>query len=184
MALWRDDRGPRSDRYGGYDPIVPLGYHDVLGDFDREFRRMNRDLNRLEQNVQGGFPGNQLASLIDRGTILPNIIVDQNGQRQTQFQFDTRGFKPDDITIKTENGNKLVVSAKHEDKSEHHHHVREFRRLITIPEGVNFDQMQSRLSPQGVLTIQAPYNPPAIQQSQDRVLPIKHETGTDVTQKK
>jgi len=160
------------------DPFSQFGVGDVLGDFNREFRRMNRELIRLERDFTRSGGQAQLPSLVDRNIpVLPNIVMDQSGQRQAQFQFDTRGFQPEDISIKTEDGNRLIVTAKHEDKSEDHHHYREFKRLIKLPEGVDLEQMKSRLSPQGVLTIQAAYQPPAIEQGQsgDRMLEIKHE---------
>jgi len=179
MDMWFNPPS-RQQRHWDVAEHVPYGgLNTIFGDFDREFRRMNRELNRLERDFnRGGGQGgnNQLGSLVDRSIpITPNMIVDANGQRQAQFQFDTRGFNPDDITIRTENGNKLVVTGKHEDKGEDHHHFREFRRMIAIPEGANLEQMQSRLAPNGVLTIQAPYTPPAIQHTGDKVLPIKHE---------
>jgi len=114
---------------------------------------------------------------MDRSAIQPHI-VEQNGQKQIQYNFDAKGFKKEDVNIKTVDG-RLVVSAKHEDKGDDHHSIREFRRMVTLPEGMQLEGMKSRLDNQGILTISAPYTAPAIehQKNQDTELPIQHEKG-------
>jgi len=197
---WDLDRGywggDRDVGFGG----LGFGGGDLFADVDREFRRMNRQLRRLERDIMGGVGGelgwgpssalvapaltfggvgNQLAnigSLFDRTfPILPNY-VDQGGQKLIQFQVDTTGFKPEDISIKTTDG-KLVVSGKHEEKSQDFARYREFHRSVALPQGVNLESLKSRLSPDGLLIIEAPYQPPAIeaqQQPQGQELPIQH----------
>jgi len=159
--------------------VDPFGLDSILGDYDRQMRHMMRELNRMESQFQGGagegcLPGNNLISLLDRNSIAPRI-VDQNGQKAVQYNFDIKGFRPEDVHIKTTNGRNLVVSAKHEDKGEDHHAIREFKRSVTLPEGMQLEGMKSRVNPNGVLTISAPYSPPAIEQKKDLELPIHHE---------
>lgn len=158
----------------------PFGFGDVLGDYDRQMRHMMRELNRMESQYSGQLDNNAtlaqgpLTSLMDRGAIMPRI-VDQNGQKIAQFNFDIKGFKPEDVHLKTTDG-RLVVSAKHEDKGEDHHAIREFRRMVTLPEGMQLEGMKSRLDPNGVLTVYAPYTPPAIEAKKEfNELPIHHE---------
>ncbi|OWA49863.1 hypothetical protein BV898_14400 [Hypsibius exemplaris] len=157
--------------------VDPFGLGDILGDYDRQMRHMMRELNRMESQYSGQLDNTiqshgPLTSLMDRSAIIPRI-VDQNGQKIAQFNFDIKGFKPQDVHIKTTDG-RLVVSAKHEDKGEDHHAIREFRRMVTLPEGMQIEGMKSRLDPNGVLSVYAPYTPPAIEHKQNE-LPIHHE---------
>lgn len=61
----------------------------------RELNRMERQFSR-DEGVTGGQGQWPLTSLLDRSVITPQI-VDQNGQKQAQFQFDVKGFKPEDV---------------------------------------------------------------------------------------
>jgi len=169
------------------DPFFGFGIGDVLGDYDRQMRHMMRELNRMEDQFLSGHGSGTsgrgdntwggvgpLTSLMDRSAIAPRI-VDENGQKMAQYNFDIKGFRPEDVNIKTQDG-RLVVSAKHEEKGEDHHAIREFRRMVTLPQGMQVEGMKSRLTNNGVLTISAPYTPPAIEQkSQMQEIPIHHE---------
>jgi len=157
------------------DPF--FGFDDVLGNYDRQMRHMMRELNRMERRFNDGdqlqsYQG-PLTALTDRQAILPHIC-EQNGQQIVKFNFDVKGFKPEDVHIKTSDG-RMIVSAKHEDVGEDHHAIREFRRMVTLPEGMQLEGMKSRLDHHGVLTVTAPFTAPAIEQNQARELPIQHE---------
>jgi len=167
-----------------FDPF--FGLTDVLGDYDRQMRRMQRDFNRLENQLVGernaDFPL-ELSSLTDRSAIVPRIL-DKEGNKLAQYNFDIKGFRPEDVNIKTTADGRLVVSARHEDRSDDYHAVREFHRMVTMPEGLQVVNMKSRLH-NGVLSIEAPYvEPKQLQQQQQqqaiqgkglRELPIEHE---------
>jgi HSP20 family molecular chaperone IbpA len=169
---------------------------DPYLDIDREFRRLDRQMRRLERNllgdVVGGFGGGNfiqpfqplslginpiatVGSLVNQALpILPNYI-DQGDKKLVQFQVDTSGFSPEEICIKTDE-NRLEVCGKHEVKSGDFHRIREFRRSVNIPPGVKVEEMKSRLTPDGLLTLEAPVDIEAIQggvgQKQAIELPI------------
>jgi HSP20 family molecular chaperone IbpA len=175
--------------YGRGRDIDPFfGLSNVLGDYDRQFRRMSRDMNRLENQFLGGLAAPdlnmlnysvpELVSLTDRNLISPPRIIDQEGKKLAQYNFDVQGFRPEDINVKTTADGRLVVSAKHEDKGDDYHSFREFRRMVTIPEGMKVEEMKSRLE-NGVLCISAPLSAPALESKQQqqfvKELPIQHE---------
>lgn len=173
--MWDDDWSiiPRTTwgGRGGWDMNVMDPYTEVnrtLREMDNAMRYVNREVERLSGG-QGQF------SLQPRvGELAPDII-DEGGRKKIQYNFDTRGFKPEDITVKTQGG-RLVVSGKHQEEGESHRVVREFHRMVTVPQGVKVEDLQSRLEPGGVLRVEAPYTPPAIEQKpQFRELPISHE---------
>ncbi|XP_055338676.1 heat shock protein 30D-like [Paramacrobiotus metropolitanus] len=168
------DRDYARGRGREMDIFDPFGFTGDMQDFDRQFRHMNRDFNRLERQLSRGS-GTNLGSLVDRSYPVMPHFVEENGRKLARFHFDVGGFKPEDVSIKTAD-NKVIITAKHEDKGEDHHAIREFRRMVQIPQGMQFEQMKSRLTPNGVLTIEAPFNPPAIQQNQHHEIPITHET--------
>lgn len=87
------------------------------------------------------------------------VQVDEQGNRHLSLNFDVRKFKPEEISIRSFDENKLEVSAKHEIKSENHQIYREFKRICTLPEGVELESMKSELHPDGILRIEAPLPP-------------------------
>jgi len=169
-------------RWGLGREIDPFfGLSDVLGDYDRQMRQLTREFNRLENQFLGGqedLPMGRLVSLVDRNAIAPRI-VDENGKKVAQYNFDIKGFRPEDVHIKTDQSGRLIVSARHEDIGEDHQAIREFQRMVTLPEGVSLEDMKSRLRGDGVLTISAPLTK-AIEQQQQQLkeIPIEHHSGS------
>ena len=77
------------------------------------------------------------------------------------------------MRIKTQN-NTLTVHAKHENKSENSTILREYHRQFTLPEGIETERMTSLLSPDGVLTIEAPLPTSTAQEETPKSIPIEH----------
>jgi len=168
---------PRNPAIWGRDIDPFFGLSDILGDYDRQMRNLTREFSRLENQFLGGqeeFPLG-LTSMVDRNEIVPRIVDDQ-GKKVAQYNFDIKGFRPDDVNIKTTQDGRLVVSAKHEEQDENHVAIREFKRIVTLPEGVMLEDMKSRLRTDGVLTISAPLSQPALEQQQQQLkeIPIEH----------
>ena len=62
-------------------------------------------------------------------------------------------FKPEEITIRSENG-ELVVEGKQEAKSDGYS-TRHFVRSYSLPRNIDRDSFKSRLSKEGILSIEA-----------------------------
>ena len=76
---------------------------------------------------------------------------DENG---LEISLDTHTFKPEEVNVTVDKGI-LYLSGKHEDSSENKKHitVREFRRMYTLPEGMDKDDVVSNLSADGILVV-------------------------------
>jgi HSP20 family molecular chaperone IbpA len=110
------------------------------------------------------------------------ITTNADGSRQLKLQFDVRNFKPEELEIKTLD-NKLMVHAKHQEESENSQVYREYQRQFLLPEGIELDKMKSVLSPEGVLTVEAPLPTPEVEAPKERVIPIEHQTSTEAITK-
>jgi len=108
----------------------------------------------------------------------PRSLVPQSGlsdlsQQSDKFQVmvDVSHFTPEEITVKTVD-NTIVVSAKHEDRADDYGFVsRQFSRKYLIPQDIDPLSITSTLSPEGILTIQAPKKQPELKEG-ERVVPI------------
>lgn len=113
------------------------------------------------------------------------VVTDKDGNRHLNFRFDVRQFKPEEISIKSFDDNRIEVSAKHETKDDDHYIYREYSRSCRLPEEVDLKTVKSQLNPDGVLCIEAPL--PAIEeapkekqvQARNEPIPmqIEHQAG-------
>ncbi|ELU14531.1 hypothetical protein CAPTEDRAFT_174341 [Capitella teleta] len=97
--------------------------------------------------------GTEILSLTDSNeiyTILPD------GSRVFRQKFNVQGYEPGDLQVKVD-GNAIRVTAKHEEKyGGKTSSTRQFNRQVDVPENVNPDKLVSYLSPDGILTLEAP----------------------------
>ncbi|XP_036454347.1 LOW QUALITY PROTEIN: heat shock protein beta-1-like [Colossoma macropomum] len=82
---------------------------------------------------------------------------------QWKVSMDVNQFTPEELTVKTKDG-MVEITGKHEERRDEHGYVsRSFTRKYTLPPGVDAEKVTSSLSPDGVLTIEAPLPKPALQ---------------------
>lgn len=99
---------------------------------------------------------------------------------QFQVILDVQQFAPEEISVKVMD-RYVVVEGKHEEKPDAHGWVsREFTRRYIIPEQCNIDEVTSKLSSDGVLSICVPRKE-KITNNDERVINIEH-TGKPAVQ--
>lgn len=105
-----------------------------------------------------------------------NIGNETTGKDGFQVCMDVEDFAPNEITVKTVN-NDIVVEAKHEEREDDHGYIsRQFTRRYTLPDGYNVKDVVSKLSSDGILTVQAPAVEKTDDGSKVRVIQIQ-QTG-------
>ena len=77
--------------------------------------------------------------------------VEEKAKSKFEAKLDFRGFKPEEIKIQVR-GSEMTIIGKH--VSEHHRSHGQSRRIL-LPDDVDLSSMTSRLSTEGLLTIQA-----------------------------
>ncbi|CAF1271875.1 unnamed protein product [Didymodactylos carnosus] len=89
----------------------------------------------------------------------------QRGQSTEKFrvQLNVAGFTPDTVKTNIE-GNKLIITAKQEERDGDDFHVREFRKSYDIPEHADKSNLASYITPNNMLIVELPVNNPIHQQ--------------------
>ncbi|XP_020833443.1 heat shock protein beta-6 [Phascolarctos cinereus] len=83
--------------------------------------------------------------------------------------LDVKHFSPEEINVKVV-GEHVEVHARHEERPDEHGFIsREFHRRYRLPEGVDPAAVTSALSPEGILSIQAPATTPGTQAAERKV---------------
>ncbi|XP_072395414.1 alpha-crystallin A chain-like [Diabrotica undecimpunctata] len=83
-----------------------------------------------------------------------SVTIDEN---KFQANFDVQHFKPEEITVKVNGDRSITIEAEHEEKQDEHGAVyRHFVRKYKLPENCDIEQVNSKLSSDGVLSITAP----------------------------
>jgi len=85
-----------------------------------------------------------------------------DGSRVFRVRFDVHEFAPEELSVQTDSG-QLMVRAKQSVTSAAGQRRREMNKTIDLPDDVDVERLVSRLANDGVLTVEAPANPPTYQ---------------------
>ncbi|XP_050408472.2 heat shock protein 27 [Patella vulgata] len=126
---------------------------------------MKSEMSKLENSA--GF-GNMNSNLIQ---VDKPFVTDMDGNKKLSIRFDVSQFKPEEISVKTMD-NKLMIHAKHTEESPGRKVYREFSKQYVLPNKIDPLKLNSILSKDGVLNIEAPA-PDAVEAPRERILPIQ-----------
>ncbi|XP_039440122.1 heat shock protein beta-1 isoform X1 [Culex pipiens pallens] len=100
------------------------------------------------------------------------LIQEDGDNKVLKLRFDVSQYAPEEIVVKTVD-QKLLVHAKHEEKSDTKSVYREYNREFLLPKGCNPELIKSSLSKDGVLTVDAPLPLQALTAG-ETMIPIGH----------
>uniref|UniRef100_A0A3Q3W084 Heat shock protein beta-1 n=1 Tax=Mola mola TaxID=94237 RepID=A0A3Q3W084_MOLML len=90
-------------------------------------------------------------------------------QENWKVSLDVNHFSPEELVVKTKDG-VVEITGKHEERKDEHGFVsRTFTRKYTLPPTANVEKVVSSLSPEGVLTVEAPLMVPAVESSETMI---------------
>jgi len=166
--------------------VIDQEFNSIRERFDSEMKKMEDEMSRFRNELM-----NRESSLFQRSMLtsssnqdassnnqagsgswlegMNSPLIQQEGDcKQLKLRFDVSQYKPEEIVVKTVD-NKLLVHAKHEEKTESRSVYREYNREFLLPKGTNPEVIKSSLSKDGVLTVEAPL--PAMPEG-EKVIPI------------
>uniref|UniRef100_A0A0B7ASS1 SHSP domain-containing protein n=1 Tax=Arion vulgaris TaxID=1028688 RepID=A0A0B7ASS1_9EUPU len=126
--------------------------------WEDEFDRMRQDFFTLKPT---GKSPQGLTSLNLDTSMRSMYETDADGVQRFKVRFDVSEFQPEEIQVKVQE-NKLIVNARHEEKSVQTSISREYSRQVDIPSNVNQEKMQCVLSKDGILSVDSPLTQSAI----------------------
>lgn len=178
FVLWNEiqvNRGFSTEEKDSLFPSIPHHMPEISQTFaamQKNVKEMHEQVAKINEQAMQRMRG----AISDRNVevgLYPKTIQGKDGKPAVKWDFDVKGFKPEEICIKTTN-NCLEVSAKRATKTETSEESAEFSRVISMPSGVQLEQMKSLLGENGVLSVEAPINEQKAIGSV-REIPIIHE---------
>ncbi|PVD34023.1 hypothetical protein C0Q70_05285 [Pomacea canaliculata] len=136
--------------------------------WDDEFERMRQEFFVLKPSEKQASTN----SLANVSSLKTAFETDSSGRQMFRVRFDVSEFRPEEVQVKVQE-NKLIVNARHEEKTAQTSVSREYSRQVDIPNNVNQDHMTCVLSKDGILTIEGPAATPALTQ-RETFLPVKN----------
>lgn len=175
--------------------VIDTEFSSIRERFDNEMRKMeeemskfrsdllNREANFFESTTSHSTTNNSSSALSPQRqpsrqaanyiSDLNSPLIQEDGDNKVlKLRFDVSQYAPEEIVVKTVD-QKLLVHAKHEEKSDTKSVYREYNREFLLPKGVNPETIRSSLSKDGVLTVDAPL--PQLQLTAgETLIPIAH----------
>ncbi|CAH0596990.1 unnamed protein product [Chrysodeixis includens] len=130
---------------------------------DQQMTKFSSDLSRFygQSSMQTARPSrNDIENNWDTLTNSP-LVQGEGSDKTLKLQFDVSQFDPTEVKVKLLD-DVLIVSATHREKSDFSTVYREYTRQFALPPGTDPELVVSSLSRDGVLTVQAPLQPPAL----------------------
>ena len=106
----------------------------------------------FEEPAESTFPSQRYGSMC----LCQSELVSPSHTEGTRriATLDVRHYRPEEINLKVESG-EILVEGKHYCKREFGHDASEFRRRYSLPQNCSAESIGSRISQDGVLTIEA-----------------------------
>uniref|UniRef100_A0A1A8HGM0 Heat shock protein beta-1 n=1 Tax=Nothobranchius korthausae TaxID=1143690 RepID=A0A1A8HGM0_9TELE len=130
------------------------------------------------------YPGHTLAQQARALSRQMSSGVSEIKQTQDSWKvsLDVNHFSPEELVVKMKDG-VVEISGQHEERKDEHGFIsRSFTRKYTLPPTATLEKVTSSLSPEGILTVEAPLTHSAIE-STETTIPVTVEKKPAVTQK-
>ncbi|CAO1391945.1 unnamed protein product [Diamesa serratosioi] len=150
--------------------VIDSEFSNIREKFDSEMKKMEEEMSKFRSelmNRESNFfettsssttsnNNNNLQKTQSNASDINSPLIQDDGDNKVlKLRFDVSQYTPEEIVVKTVD-NKLMVHAKHEEKSDTKSVYREYNREFLLPKNVNPESIRSSLSKDGVLTVDAP----------------------------
>lgn len=155
--------------------LLPFVFRDMI----RPLRMLENHL-RLTEELFHPFSTpivfkNQRSDVEFRQQDATAVIQDKD---KFQVKLNVKHFSPQEITVKTLDGNCVQIEGKHEEHEPNKGFIsRQFMRRFVLPEGHDLKDVVSSLSSDGTLTVTAPRK--VLHGEEERVIPVVHENAEE-----
>ncbi|CAF3526878.1 unnamed protein product [Rotaria sp. Silwood1] len=113
----------------------------------------NQNLTQFGQYRDSSF---DYVGFLEGSDFRPRIVDKENNQKQLEMTLGMKNYRPQEIKVSVKN-NELIVKGEHHHKDKNRSERTFFFKSTTLPPGTQIDQLQTHLTDDGQLRIEAPY---------------------------
>jgi HSP20 family molecular chaperone IbpA len=118
-----------------------------------EAKKTNHDLAQFGEHRDPVF---DYVGFLGGSDFQPRIVDKGNNQKQLEMSVGMKNFRPQEIKVSVKN-NELIVQGEHQHKDANRSERSFFYKSTILPPGTQVDNLQSFLTDDGQLKIEAPY---------------------------
>ena len=123
---------------------------------ERRLTSTANDNQSLTQFGQFRDPSFDYAGFLGGSDFQPRIVNKGNNQKQLEVNVDMKNYRPEEIKVSVKN-NQLIIQGEHQQKDTNRSERSSFFKSTTLPPGTQLEQLESRLTDDGQLKIEAPF---------------------------
>lgn len=117
---------------------------------------VNTDRTSLEQFGEFRDPTFNYGTFLDNLDFQPKIVENENKEKQLELSVEMKKYRPDEIKVSVKN-DELIVKGEHRHSDANHYERSFFFKSTRLPPGTQTEKLQSFLTDDGHLKIQAPF---------------------------
>ena len=123
---------------------------------ERRIEQAKRENHNLAQFGEHRDPFFDYVGFLRGSDFQPHIVDKGNNQKQLEMTVGMKNYQPQEIKVSVKN-NELIVQGEHKHKDENRSERSFFFKSATLPPGTQVDHLQSRMTDDGQLKIEAPF---------------------------
>ena len=123
---------------------------------ERRLAEKKNDQRNLSQFGKFLDPLFDYAGFIGGSDFQPRIVDKENNEKHLEITVPMKTYKPEEIKVSVKN-NELIVQGEHRRQDENRSERTYFFKSTTLPPGTQLDKLESHLTDDGQLKIEAPY---------------------------
>jgi len=123
---------------------------------ERRLEQAKNDNQSLTQFGQYRDPLFDYPSFLGGSDFQPRIVDKGNNEKQLEMTVGMKNYRPQEIKVSVKN-NELIVQGEHRHKDENRSERSFFFKSTILPPGTQVEQLQSHLTDDGQLKIEAPF---------------------------
>lgn len=126
---------------------------------EKKLTQAKNDNDALVQFGQHRDPLFDYAHFLAGSDFQPRIVDKGNNEKRLEMNLGMKNYKPDEIKVSVKN-NELIVQGEHRHKDANRSERSFFYKATTLPPGTQIEKLESHLTDDGHLKIEAPYVEP------------------------
>ena len=148
--------------------VIEVPIHNP--EHERRLQQAKNNDQSLTQFGQYRDPFYDYSGFLSGSDLQPRIVDKGNNQKQLEMTVGMKDYKPQEIKVSVKN-NELIVQGEHQHKDENRSARSFFFKSTLLPPGTQVDQLQSHLTDDGQLKIEAPF----VEQNKDQQQSIESQ---------